>query len=84
MLRVNGAFHLSKHKSISLSADNINLTGAPAAEISAQDFYSPGAQPGGCHQFSVGAAVANRRRCLRIPGAAPSVQQVQTSGDDVP
>ncbi len=84
VLRVNGAFYLNKDKSVSLSAYQINFSGASAAKIAAQDFEPVSPQPGSCHQLSVSTTIAYRRRSIRIPGAVPSVQQVQTSGDDVP
>lgn len=84
VLRVDGALHLGKHEGIALAADDIHLAGVSIAEVSPQYFRSMSAQPGGCNQLGILAAVAHRGRGIRIPGAAPSVQQVQTSGDDVP
>ena len=76
VLRVNGAFHLCKHKRISLPADKINFTGVSGAKITAQYFHTVSPQPGGGHQLSIGSAITDRRRGFRIPRAAPSVQQV--------
>ena len=84
VLRSDGALHLDEHKGIAIAADDIHLTGAAVAEVVPQYFQTVGAQPGGGYQLGVGSPITGRRRGIRIPRAAPSVQQVQTSGDDVP
>ena len=84
VLRVDGALHLDKHEGVALSADDIHLAGASVAEVTPQHFRPMSAQPGGSNQFSIFTPVAHRWRRIRIPRAAPFVQQVQTSGDDVP
>lgn len=84
VLRVDGALNLNKHEGVALAADDIHLAGVSVAEVSPQHFRSMSAQPGGSNQLGVLSPVTHRGRGIRIPGAAPSVQQVQTSGDDVP
>lgn len=84
VFRVDGALHLNKYENIALSANDIHLAGVSVAEVVPQYFCPMSAQPGGGNQLGVFTPVAHRGRGIRIPGAAPSVQQVQTSGDDVP
>ena len=84
VLRMDGALYLDKHEGIGLAADDIHLAGVSVAEVAPQHFRSMSAQPGGCNQLGILAPIMHRGRGIRIPGAAPSVQQVQTSGDDVP
>ena len=84
VLRMDGALHFDKHEGVALAADDIHLAGVSIAEVSPQYFRSMSAQPGGCNQLGILSPVTHRGRGIRIPGAAPSVQQVQTSGDDVP
>ena len=84
MLRMDGTLHLDKHEGIPLAADDIHLTGAPVAKVAPQYFHPLSAQPGGSNQLGIFTPIAHRGRSIRTPGAAPFVQLVQTSGDDVP
>lgn len=84
VLRVDSTLHLDKHEGITLSADDIHLAGSPVAKVAPQHPRPMSTQPGGSNQLSILSPVTYRGRGIRIPGAAPSVQQAQTSGDDVP
>lgn len=77
------AFHLDEYQYIALTADDIHLTGISPAEVSPQHAEPLCAQPRCGYQLTVFAYVAACGRGIRSPGAAPSVQQVQTCGDDV-
>lgn len=78
-----GGFHLAKDEDIALAAHEVNFAGIPPAEIAAQDAHTMSAHPRGRHQLTVLAYVGGIGAGIRIPAAAPSVQQAQTSGDDV-
>ena len=77
------AFHLGEHQGVSLAADDIHLTAGAEAEVAVEDAVAVGAQPGGRHLLAVAADEPARRDGVRVPGAAPFVQQAQTSGDGV-
>lgn len=80
---VTGAFDFRENESILLSADDIDFAPVPSAEVAPQNDEAASSKPAGSDQF----AVATEKRAVRDisggPRAAPSVQQVQTCGDDV-
>ena len=83
-LRRYGTFDLANDEIIGISCHDIKLTPPPPTEVAAQDAQAMSAQKGSCHELRISSAVPLvRSRFLRIPGAAPSVQQAQTSGDGV-
>ena len=83
-LRRYGAFDLANDEIIGIPRHDIKLTAPPPTEVAAQDAQTMSAQKGSRHELRISAAVLLvRSRFLRIPGAAPSVQQAQTSGDGV-
>ncbi len=83
--RIGGGsrFHLAKDECIPLAAHEINLPSITPAKIMAQHAHTMRAHPRCRHQLTVLAHISRIGSGIRIPAAAPSVQQVQTSGDDV-
>lgn len=76
-----GALHLAEEKRIPLTSDEVDLSPSTPAEILPQDTDSSGAQKRRGCLFAVEADGAAIRQSVSCPGAIPSVQQVQTSGD---
>lgn len=82
-IRRGGGFHLAKDEGIPLPANKVNFAGISPAKIVPQHAHAMGSSPRGRHQLPVLAYISGIGAGIRIPVAAPSVQQAQTSGDDV-
>ena len=77
------AFDLAGDQHIALTAHDIELSAVAVAEIAAQYFAALRPQVRGSNQLTILTQPGTGRRCIRTPGAAQPVQQVQTSGDGV-
>ena len=78
-----GGFYLAEDEGIAPAAHEVDFAGIAPAEVGAQYTHAMGPHPRGRHKLTVLAYVVGRGAGIRSPGAAPSVQQVQTSGDGV-
>ena len=78
-----GGFDLAEDEGIALAADEVDFAGVAPAEVVAEDAHAMGTGPGGGDELAILPDVGGIGAGIRGPGAVPSVQQVQTSGDGV-
>ena len=77
------ALYLAGYEGVSLAAHDVDFAASSFTEVAVEHLVAMSPQVGGRYQLTIFSEVGGGGRGVRVPGAAPFVQQVQTSGDGV-